>query len=316
MTSALTIADYRLMYLIRSFERRVAAMRDTNDIVGSVHLCNGQEAVAVGVTSVMQEADTLTATYRGHGWAIARGATAAELFAELLGRGDGVNGGRAGSAMLSVARLGFLGENSIVGGGVPIAVGAALAHRHRRTGGASVVVFGDGAMNQGSVHEALNFAAAFQLPVLFVCENNRYSELTPIADMVRDPRLHKRAVGYGIPGLEVDGNDPAAVRDVTRAALRTARAEGGPRFIEAHTQRIVGHYIGDAQLYREPGELDADKAAEPLVVGRDALLASGTTEPEIVSVEVEVAAAIDDAATWALSRPLSDDASVREHLYA
>lgn len=280
MTSTLTIDDYRSMVLIRSFERRVAQLRETNDIVGSVHLCNGQEAVAVGVTSVMQDADTLTATYRGHGWAIARGATAAELLAELLGRSDGVNGGRAGSAMLSVARIGFLGENSIVGGGVPIAVGAALAHRQRDNGAASVVVFGDGAMNQGSVHEALNFATVFQLPVVFVCENNRYSELTPIADMVRDPRLHKRADGYGLPGLEVDGNDPAAVRDVARAALTRARGGGGPTLIEAHTQRIVGHYIGDAQLYREPGELDADNAAEPLVVGRRCLLAHEQPNPK------------------------------------
>src|SRR5665811_1025232 len=244
------------MCRIRVLEEEITRLHSEEEIVGSGHLCNGQEAVAVGVCSALDDGDALFATYRGHGWALARGVPPVGILGELLGRRMGVNGGRGGSAYFSAPEFGFFGENSIVGAGAPIAVGAALAFKRRGEPGVAVTVFGDGAMNQGGVSEAMNFAAAFDLPVVFVCENNGYSELTPIDLMVRNPDLSARAAALGIPTVRVNGNDPAEVAAAARLAVSSARRGTGPTFIEAKTKRIVGHYIGDIQHYRPKGELD------------------------------------------------------------
>lgn len=311
--SSQLLDDFAGMLRIRLFEERVRDLRLSGDIAGSVHLCIGQEAGPVGACSELLEHDALFATYRGHGWAIARGVPLELLFAELLGRETGVCGGRAGSAYFTAPEYGFHGENSIVGAGAPIAVGAALAGRYDGTNRVALTVFGDGAMNQGSVHEALNFASAFRLPVVFVCENNYWSELTAIADMVGDPELWKRAAGYGMAGHRIDGNDPCEVRKYVADAVGSARGGAGPVLLELMTERLVGHYIGDAEQYRRPGEVDDAKTREPLVRIREAL--SG--DPETVQrVEAGVTNEINVAAERALAAPASDPRTVKEHLYA
>lgn len=314
MNSALDI--YRAMLRIRRFEETVRDLRTAGHIIGSVHLAIGQEAVPVGACSVLElDRDAVFATYRGHGWAIACGAPLPGLFAELMGRSTGVNGGRGGSAYLSAPEYGFYGENSIVGAGAPIAVGAALAGRYDRTNRVALCVFGDGAMNQGSVTEAMNFAAALKLPVIFVCENNRYSELTPIADMVAQPELYRRAESLGIAATRIDGNDPDAVEDAVGDAYGRAISGRGPSFIEAMTARLVGHYIGDAEQYRPPGELDEDLQKEPIAVMRGVLLAK-LGDATVTAVERAVDDEVRTAAASAQADPPPDPSTSLEHLYA
>jgi len=240
-----------------------------------------------------------------------------DLFAELMGRDSGLNGGRAGSPFFSSPAHGFLGENSIVAGGVPMAVGAALAATHDGSGAVSLVSIGDGALNQGSAHEALNFAAVFALPVIFVVENNRYSEMTLIRDMVRVERLAQRASAYGMPGTTIDGNEAEVVEAAVRDAVARARAGGGPSLIEADTERLVGHYSGDLQAYRPAGEVAAAGEREPLVrIRRRAAEAGPAAVARLEAIDAEVFATIDAAVIAARGVPYPDPATVREHLYA
>lgn len=303
------------MLRIRLTEEAALALRLTGSIAGSVHLSNGQEAIPVGVVGARESQDVVFSTYRGHGWALACGLPVASLLAEACGRATGVNGGRGGSAYMSAPDYGFYGENSIVGAGAPMAVGAALAARYDESRRVAVTVFGDGALNQGSVHEAMNMASAFDLPVVFVCENNGYSELTRTEAMVKDPTLSTRAAGYGIPGVRVDGNDPAAVRSVAAEAFARARAGGGPTLIEALTQRIVGHYVGDAETYRRPGELDAARDDEPLARLRRSFTEAGLDEAAIAEIERPVREEVKQAIDEATAAPLADQSAVMEHLY-
>jgi pyruvate dehydrogenase E1 component alpha subunit len=301
---------------IRYFEERVRSLRIDGHIAGSVHLCIGQEAIPAGACAALGPDDPVFATYRGHGWALARGVPPTPMFAELLGRQTGLNGGRGGSAHFTAPRWGFFGENSIVGAAGPIAVGAALAARYDGSGRVALCAFGDGAVNQGALHEALNFAAAFKLPCVFVCENNKYSELTPIADMVAEPQLWRRAAAYGMPGQRIDGNDPQAAENAVAEAVATARDGNGPAFIEAMTQRLVGHYIGDAEQYRPPGEVDAAKAREPLVRAEALALTRGVPPERLAAIRATAQDEIETAADEALKAPLADPATAREQLYA
>jgi pyruvate dehydrogenase E1 component alpha subunit len=307
--------DFRRMLLIRRFEEIVLGLRQEETIVGSVHLCNGQEAVPVGATSARRPGDPVFATYRGHGWALACGVDPGALLAELCGRETGVNGGRGGSAYFSAPRNDFYGENSIVGAGAPIAVGAALASQQDGSGRVALVDFGDGAMNQGAVHEALNFASVLKLPVVFVCENNHYSELTPITMTVRDPVLAHRAAAYGMPGMRVDGNDPEVVREVTSEALERARSGEGPTLIEAMTYRIVGHYIGDPENYRPEGELEEALDREPLLRASRRLMELGLSEEELTSIRDEVETALANAVAEARNAPLASGEYSRDQVY-
>ena len=310
------LADLQRMEEIRAFEDRTKELRMSGRIIGSVHLCTGQEAIPVGACSVLEPGDAVFATYRGHGWALACGSDPRRLFAELLGRETGTNGGRGGSAYLSDPDVGFYGENSIVGAGAPIAMGAALAARYDGSGRVAVCAFGDGAMNQGAVHEAMNMAAAFDLPVVYVCENNEWSELTAVADVVRDDRLHRRAAAYGMPGERIDGNDPDAVRDAVGRAVALAREGGGPSLVEAMTRRIAGHYIGDREEYRRPGEMEEILAAEPLVRARKRLVAEGVEEAALDDLRERVREEMDAAASAALNDPPASTDTVKEHVHA
>lgn len=305
---------HRTMLRIRVFEEQVSTLHAAGHIAGSVHLCIGQEAVPTGVMAVASPGDRVVATYRGHGWALACGVPAVQLFGEFMGRATGVNAGRGGSAYFSAPDFGFLGENSIVGAGAPIAAGVALAMKFDGRGQVAICSFGDGALNQGSVHEAFNFASAFDLPVVFVCENNRYSELTPIADMVRSDELYRRSSAYAFPGVRVDGNDPEQVAAAASTALGQARRGEGPTLIEAMTYRLVGHYSGDQGSYRPAAEVERARAEEPLVRSRASLLEAGAPEQELIDLEEGVRREIDKAAAEALAAPLSDASTAHDHV--
>jgi TPP-dependent pyruvate/acetoin dehydrogenase alpha subunit len=298
------------MCTIRLFEEQVMALVQSREITGSVHLCIGQEAIPVGSCAVLAPGDAVIGTYRGHGWAIARGVPLADLFAEMLGRGSALNGGRGGSPYLMAPRYGYLGENSIVGAGLPMAAGAALARKLQGAGTAAVVSIGDGAMNQGAVHESLNLAAVLGLPLLLIVENNGYAEMTPAGALTAVP-AHLRASGYRMPGEVVDGNDPAAVAEAVAALRAEVVATQRPALLEAMTHRLVGHYSGDAQAYRPPGELAAARQADPVTrlaaqVGESAATAATR------AAEADVRAALDAARTV----PFPDPALATSGIYA
>ncbi|WP_167306045.1 thiamine pyrophosphate-dependent dehydrogenase E1 component subunit alpha [Rathayibacter sp. VKM Ac-2804] len=313
----LLLGLYRRMRTIRRFEERTADLRRDGDIVGSVHLCNGQEAICVGTADALDlTVDVVFPTYRGHGWGLACGVPPAALFAEMMGRRTGMNGGRGGSAYNFAPDHGMYGENSIVGAGTVIATGAALASTFDGSGRVSVAVIGDGAMNQGAVHEALNFAASRSLPVLFVVENNLWSEMTPISATTRKDRLFTRGNGYGIPAIRIDGNDVLSVTRTMREVISRIRSGGGPILVEAMTARLVGHYIGDIQHYRQAKEIEDAKAADPLIRTRQRLLEFGCTPAELDVLDAQIDVEIDAAARAALAAPFTDPSTVTEHLYA
>jgi TPP-dependent pyruvate/acetoin dehydrogenase alpha subunit len=307
--------DLATMWRLRVFEEQVRELRMAGEIVGSVHLAIGQEAGPVGVVPLVGTEDTIFATYRGHGWALACGVPAEQLFAELLGRASGINGGRGGSAYLTAPGYRFFGENSIVGAGAPIATGSALAGKFDGSGRVSITVFGDGALNQGSVHEAMNFASAMKLPVVFFCENNTWSEMTPTAAMVGQQELFRRAAGYGMAGVRVDGNDPAAVREVTRQATELARSGGGPTLVESLTTRLAGHYIGDIEHYRSAADRESAIAADPIPRLASRLGSMGTPSTILDKLERAAREEMTAAVARALSAPLADPTTAREHIY-
>lgn len=303
---------YRRMRRIRRIEERMMELKNAGEVPGSIHLCNGQEAIPVAFCSVLDERDQVSATYRGHGWALARGTDPAALYGEVMGKAGGTNGGRAASPFLSDPSIGFLGENSIVGAGVPVALGAALSALHRGDGGVAVVSIGDGALNQGNAHEALNMAAVLKAPLVVVVENNVYSEMSPIADMVAIDTLAERGAAYGIPARRVDGNDIDAVLAVAEEVVAAARRGEGPQLVECLTQRLVGHYSGDAQQYRPKGEIAAAREVEPLVRLRAA-------HPELADefdrVDVEVDAEVEAAIATAQAMPTPDPSTVKDHIH-
>ncbi len=302
---------YRHVSLIRRFEERLVGLKADGLIQGSMHLCNGQEAIPVGACAALEARDALMVTYRGHGWAIARGLPLVQLFAELQGRASDLSGGLGGSPYFCSARHGFLGENSIVGAGVPIAMGAALASRFDGSGAVSLVSVGDGALNQGSVHEGLNMAGTMRLPLVVVVENNVYSELTPVRDMIPTATLVERASMYGMAAATVDGNDVGAVENAVHEAVERARSGVGPSLIEAHTERLVGHYDLDPQHYRPSGEIENAMTREP--VGRLRRVI-GDTEADRIDAEID--RELDAAIVDSQDVPFPTTASVTEHLYA
>lgn len=306
----------QVMHRIRFIEEKITELRKQGDIQGSVHLCIGQEAIYTGACAALQRGDRLFSTYRGHGWAHACGVPAEGILAELLGRETGVCRGRGGSAYFSAADWGFYGENSIVGAGAPIACGAALASLHAKDGAIALTSFGDGAMNQGAISEAMNFVSYLRLPVMFVCENNTYAELTPIAETVRDPSLFKRARAFGMDGVRIDGNNVHEVKACVTHYAKHLREGKGPVLIEMMTQRLVGHYIGDMQSYRPAGEVSEAKLHEPIVRLLERLRQSGVPEVELEACRTTAYNHIEEATQRALAAPLASTETVMEHLYA
>ncbi|MFP5462230.1 MAG: thiamine pyrophosphate-dependent dehydrogenase E1 component subunit alpha [Gammaproteobacteria bacterium] len=296
---------YETMLLIRRTEETLARVFADGEVPGFIHLSIGQEAVAAGVASALQPQDTLATTHRGHGHVLARGLDLEGFFKEIMGRAGGICRGRGGSMHVADMTMGIIGANGIVGAGIPIAVGSALALKTRSTGGVAVSMFGDGAMAEGVLHESLNLAALWKLPVLFVCENNGWSEFSPTREQFAAP-LEKLAAAFGIPHARVDGNDVLAVADAAARLVAEQRAGGGARVLECTTRRVRGHFEGDPQKYRPPEELKADASLDPIERAAAALRAAGVGEPglEQVAARVEgrIAAALAAARADALPR--------------
>lgn len=316
---AFLLAAYASMVKIRAFETLCQNLSrgDAPAIVGSVHLCAGQEAIPVGALAALTPDDRVVATYRGHGWALESGVTTRELLAEVCHRAEGINGGRGGSAYASAPHRRFIGENSIVGAGGPIACGVALANQLNKSGRIVIVSFGDGAMSQGSLHEAFVFAASRQLPVVFVCENNGWSELTRTQDISRIDRLARRALGYGFPGVTIDGCDPVAVRDAVAEAADRARAGQGPTLIEAKTIRLWGHYNRDIQHYRPASDRKDAEERDPIPRLANKLIAGDLTSAQaIAEIERETAARIEEVMQCVLASSPPEAATAGTHVYA
>ena len=302
---------YRQMVLIRRFEEAVHRLFLRGEVYGSTHLCNGQEAVSVGVASCLGPDDLLAATYRGHGHVIALGSSAHGLLAELLGRATGTCGGRAGSMNVVDLEHRLIGCFGIVGGSLAAATGAALALRRR--GGVAVACFGDGAANQAYFHECLNFAKTLSAPVVYVCENNGYGEYTP-TEAVTPGGILPRPEAMGIDSCQVDGQDMWAVRETMERALSTARAGDGPVFVEALTYRFADHGRGDPVQYRPEGEMERWRARDPLTVARDRLIAEhGVALAQLDELDERVEREIDEMERAALADPFPEpDDSTRE----
>jgi 2-oxoisovalerate dehydrogenase E1 component len=292
----------RRMLLIRGFEERVADLYRDGLVPGFVHLSIGQEASAVGACWPLRTNDVITSTHRGHGHCLAKGLDPLGMFAELMGRAEGTNRGRGGSMHIADPKLGIYGANGIVAAGLPIAVGAATASQIRGGNAVAVAFFGDGAVAQGAFHEALNLAAVWQLPVIFFCENNGYSEFSP-TETQHATTLEHRAAGYAMAFHHVDGNDVVATAAKMRDAIESIRSGAGPVIVEASTYRWHGHYEGDPQRYRSSEELSAWQERDPLVLHRRRLIDAGISETEIKMLEESVADQLDEAVERARTLP-------------
>ncbi|MBY5164265.1 thiamine pyrophosphate-dependent dehydrogenase E1 component subunit alpha [Salsipaludibacter albus] len=297
---------YRQVVRLRRFEERAYRLFMDGLVKGTSHLSLGMEAIAAGVATAMREDDYTFCTYRGHAHTLARGVPMDAVMGELLGRQSGVCGGKGGSMHLTSVEHGVMGSYAIIGAHLVIANGAAWSASERGTGQVTVAFFGDGATNIGAFHEALNFAKVWELPIVFVCENNLWMEYTPIDSVtaVEHPAAD-RASAYGLESIIVDGNDPDAVYDVASRAIGRARSGGGPSMIEAKTYRHGGHSRADPGTYRPEEEVEAWKARDPLGY-RDRLLALGMDEAELVAIEDEADADIDAASEAAKAAPLPD----------
>jgi 2-oxoisovalerate dehydrogenase E1 component len=284
----------RRMLVIRGFETRVAALYRDGEVPGFVHLSIGQEASAVGACWWLRDTDVITSTHRGHGHCLAKGMDPVGMFAELMARDEGSNRGRGGSMHIADPRIGIYGANGIVGAGLPIAVGAATASRLRERDGVAVAFFGDGAVAHGTFHEAINLAAVWKLPVVFFCENNGYAEFSPASAQHAAP-LERRAAGYGVPHVAVDGNDIEATADVMRQVLDVTRAGGGPVVVEAATYRWHGHYEGDPERYRSADEVRQWTERDPIVRTEARLRSEGVTDAELDALRETVERQLDEA---------------------
>lgn len=304
------------MARIRAFEAKATELTTGPQpaIAGSIHPCAGQEAIPVGALSALEPRDRVLATYRGHGWALESGIPLDAAMAEMCQRGAGINGGRAGSLMMTSPANGFLGENSIVGACGPIACGVALAAKAKADGSVAVVSFGDGAMAQGGLHEALVTAAALQLPVIFVCENNGWAEMTP-ASFASGPGLAARVKGYGIESESLDGCDPEAVRDAVLRAASRARKGKGPTFLECQTVRLWGHYNKDIEHYRPRNDRTDAEQREPLGVMARKLAEAGMLPAEIEQLRADVEALVDTSVAAAVSALAPDPATLTHNLF-
>ncbi|MFB3817743.1 MAG: thiamine pyrophosphate-dependent dehydrogenase E1 component subunit alpha [Candidatus Methylomirabilales bacterium] len=304
---AAALALLESMLTIRRFEEKAIQLFERGLIRGNVHPCIGQEAVSAGVCAVLRRDDYMTSTHRGHGNCLAKGADAGRMMAELLGKATGYCQGKGGSMHIADFEGGNLGANGIVGGGFPIAVGAAIGIQNRGSDQVVVCFFGDGAASQGTFHESLNLAALWKLPVLFVCENNQYAISTPLQESAAHPLLADRGAAYGIPGLRVDGNDAVEVCRRAGEAVARARRGQGPSLLDCLTYRFYGHFTGDAGhgiRYRTREEMDAWKARCPIAALQRRLTAAGVlTEAQAKALDDRVTARIEDAVRFAEASP-------------
>jgi acetoin:2,6-dichlorophenolindophenol oxidoreductase subunit alpha len=313
------LAMYRTMVRIRRFEEKLAQLFKRGRLPGFVHLYIGEEAVATGLCSALRPDDRITSTHRGHGHLIAKGARVDRMMAELFGRVDGYCRGKGGSMHIVDFGLGIIGTNGIVGGGIPIGTGAAFGDKQLGRDNVTVTFFGDGATNQGVFFEAMNLAAIWKLPVIFACENNGYTEWTPTEKLTAG-RISDRGIPFGIPTVQVDGNDVVAVRAAADEAVARGRRGEGPTLIECKTYRWHGHNEGEetfAGNYRPQDEQDSWRAQEPVARFRGYLTEQqGVDAAELDAIDAEEAQAVEDAVTFAENSPFPDAEEAVQHLFA
>ncbi len=306
-----------MMYRIRAFEEQGVLLSRKGLIGGSLHLYIGEEAIAAGSISILNEDDYIASTHRGHGHCIAKGADMGRMFAELLGKETGYCRGRGGSMHIADVKLRMLGANGIVGAGIPIAMGAALAIQYQGLKQVVLCFFGDGATNTGAFHEGVNMAAAWKLPVVFLSENNLYAITMPIKKACALHTIADRASGYGIPGLCVDGNDVIAVREATAEAVSRARRGYGPTLIECQTYRWLGHHLGDDGKYRPPEEVRYWKEQRDPIrnFGHKLIKEKILTKKEMEKIHKEVADEVETAVRFAEESEPADVEKVLEDVY-
>lgn len=316
MTQAELMDAYRQMWVIRKFEETIRDLFQQGKIRGSFHPCVGQEAVAVGGCAGIQRDDYMTCTYRGHGHAIAKGLSVRAAMAEMLGRTTGCSKGKGGSMHFTDPSVGLLGANAIVAAGLPHAAGAALGAQMLKQNRVALTFFGEGAVNQGVFHETLNLAVVWNLPLVLVCENNLYSEMTPSHETTSTVETYKRAAAYGMNAQTVDGNDVEAMRDAVSAAAARAREGKGPTYLEAKTYRLWGHMMGDPEVYRTKEEVAAAREREPIVRLGKRLQELGTDADALNALEAEAGAIVADAVAFAEASPLPGAQDAFEDVFA
>jgi len=297
-------AAYRQMHIIRKFEEAIRDLYQAGRIRGSFHPCVGQEAVAVGACWALRTDDYMTCTYRGHGHALAKGLDVNAAMAEMLGKVTGCSKGKGGSMHFTDPAIGLLGENAIVAGGIPHAAGAALAMQMQKKDRLALAFFGEGAVNQGVFHETLNLIAVWKLPVILVCENNLYSEMTPSIETTSTPATYLRAQAYGIRAERMDGNDLETVYQAVEEAATRARAGEGPTYLEAETYRLWGHMMGDPEVYRNKEEVAQARQREPIVRLGVRLGELGYSPADLSRLEAEAQAVIEAALQFAEASPI------------
>ena len=308
---------WRMMLLIRRFEEAVADMFSRGLVVGTAHFCNGQEASAVGAVWALRPDDLVTSNHRGHGHFLAKGADPGRLMAELLGKATGYAGGRGGSQHVADFSIGFLGSHGITAGMIPVATGAALSQKLLGTGRVVLAFFGEGATGQGAFHEATNIGAVWDLPIIYLCENNLYAMSTPVAESFRITSVADRACAYGIPGVSVDGNDLQAVHEAVSVAAERARAGQGPTLVETRTWRQCGHSKSDECFYRSDDEEARWLRRDPIDLLAERLIADGhATRADLDAIAAQVEEQVAAAAEFARTSPDPDPATVADNVFA
>jgi len=311
------LAHYERMLVIRYFEETLSDLFGEGVIPGTAHFCIGQEACAVGAVAALGREDLVTSNHRGHGHLLAKGGDPGRLMAELFGKSTGYCGGRSGSQHLCEPGIGFLGCNGITGGMVPVATGAALSQQRLGTGRVVMAFFGDGATGQGVFHEALNMAALWRLPIVYLCENNQYAMSLHVSRAFAEPSAARRLAGFGLPTETVDGMDYFAVRSAAQRAVERARAGEGPTLVEALTYRFCGHSKSDECAYRTGDEEEDWRRRDPLVVMRGRLIELGVLDdPGDDALRRRAKSSVEEAVAHARTSPDPDPATATRHLLA
>jgi TPP-dependent pyruvate/acetoin dehydrogenase alpha subunit len=310
------IEMYHTMFLIRRVEESLLTLAKSGKIGGAMHTADGHEANAVGSAAALHPDDYLTCTYRGHHHSLARGMDPKRAIAEVLGRVDGFAKGKGGSMHFIDTSLGLMGANGIVGAQVPHAAGMALASKMRGDGRIAITFFGEGAMYQGVMHETFNMAQKWRLPIIFYCENNRYSEMTPTSRTSSVEEIYKFVHAYGMKSIQIDGNDVEIVYQAVSEAAARARAGEGPTFIEGITYRLAGHMAGDLETYRKAAEIEMQRQHEPLVVLADQLRSRGVKDSSLEDIHSQVEEEVGEAVEFAQNSPWPDKAEAYTDVFA
>ncbi|MCL5072147.1 MAG: thiamine pyrophosphate-dependent dehydrogenase E1 component subunit alpha [Actinobacteria bacterium] len=311
------IEFFRQMYTIRKFEEKVKELLPLGLIRGATHVYIGEEAIAVGACAALNEDDYIVSTHRGHGHCIAKGGKLKPMMAELLGKESGYCKGKGGSMHIANVDSGMLGASGVVASGIPIATGAAFSSKFLENNKVTVSFFGDGASNNGTFHECLNLASIWKLPIIFICENNRYAITVPLEISTSVKDISTRSAGYNMPGIIVDGRNVEEVYRVTTDAVKRAREGKGPTLIEAKTYRFEGHWIGDPQVYREKDEVESEIACDHLLDYEKKLVKENiVSAPDMENIKKEIENELDEAVSFAKESPFLDASKVADDIFS